>query len=584
MSAGCSCNILSSGYWICFKLETTQSTNADGADGCLQWDGDSNNVKIELETLIGIDAVGVTREILPPLTDGVGVGVKYHITFTGLNVRGNIPPLQILDVGLNGCLDAHSLSGNFSKDIAPIAVEQIETPYVPFYKIQTTTNISYDASFANMKAALKALSQACTVDVSQKVNCHGYSWENITFLEMEGGSYSPLLALSANGANLSADVDPGISVVALQHVKVPALTGGTPTFTRVAAINPFGIGPFTMSNPGSIEVSPQPLSEPVDVFAEATSLSSILVQWNPPQETGGRPISHYKIENDKLPSFTGGQNSGLLSPSSSGAVSDVQSVTVKINNEGLSEKEMYLWGTFLLAFDCQKSNQLPFNASPDEVRSALEALCNVEEVHVTRSIHCSHDPSIGFMRPEGYTWLIVFVSLKNMGDQHYRSTSKLSSRNSHRLSVDSLYLFKCSDVHCSTCSIGGRAVANVGTVQEVQEINVPTSPSSVTIGGEASEIIFIGDSLSNVEAKNGMGKILVICEGCVRDAIGSNDSILLHFSSFQGDLPPVMVSDPVVVVCETIQGKSQLVVGRASYSDHTRLDFGPRLVCESICI
>ena len=47
------------------------------------------------------------------------------------------------------------------------------------------------------------------------------------------------------------------------------------------------------------------------------------------------PISHYKIEYDKLPSFIGGQNNGpfgsvLLSSSSSGAVSDVQSVTVKI--------------------------------------------------------------------------------------------------------------------------------------------------------------------------------------------------------------------------------------------------------------
>ena len=143
---------------------------------------------------------------------------------------------------------------------------------------------------------------------------------------------------------------------------------------------------------------------------------------------------------------------------------------------------MYLWGTFLLAFDCQKSNQLPFNASPDEVRSALEALCNVEEVHVTRSTHCSHDLLIGCMTPKGYSWLITFVSLKNMGDQHYRSTSKLSSRNSHRLSVDSLYLFKCSDVHCSTCSIGGRAVANVGMVQEVQAINVATSPFQLRLG------------------------------------------------------------------------------------------------------
>ena len=459
-------NTLSSGYRIRFKSETTQSTNAGGAAGCLQWDGDANEVKIELETLIGIDAVGVTREILPYLAGGVGAGVKYHVTFTGLNVRGNVPPLQILDVGSNGCLDAHSLGGNFSEDIAPITVEQIETPYVPFYKIQTTTDIPYDASSADMKAALEALSQACMVDVSRKVNRHGYDWD-ITFLETEGGSYSPLLALSANGANLSADVDPGVSVVALQNVEVPALTGGTTTFTRVAAVNSFGMGPFTMSNPRSIEVSPQPPSEPVDVFAEASSLSSVLVQWNPPRETGGRPISHYKIEYDKLPSFTGGQNSGpfgsvLLSSSSIGAVSDVQSVTVKINNEGLSEKDMYLWGTFSLAFDGQKTDQLPFNASPDEVRSALEALCNVEEVHISRSIHCSHDPSIGCMTPEGYTWLITFVSLNNMGDQHYRSTSKLSSRDSHRLSVDGSYLFECSDVRRSTCSIGGRAVANVG--------------------------------------------------------------------------------------------------------------------------
>ncbi len=56
---------------------------------------------------------------------------------------------------------------------------------------------------------------------------------------------------------------------------------------------------------------------------------------------------------------------------------------------------MYLWGTLSLAFNGQKSDQLPFNALPDKVRSALEALCNVEEVHVTRSIHCSHDPPIG---------------------------------------------------------------------------------------------------------------------------------------------------------------------------------------------
>ncbi len=92
--------------------------------------------------------------------------MKYHVTFTGLKIWGNIPPLQILDVGLNRCFDTHSLGGSCSKDIASIAVEQIKTPYVPFYKIQTTADIPYDASSADMKAALEALSQACTVDVS----------------------------------------------------------------------------------------------------------------------------------------------------------------------------------------------------------------------------------------------------------------------------------------------------------------------------------------------------------------------------------------------------------------------------------
>ena len=495
------------------------STNAGGADGCLKWDGGANNVKIELETLKGIDAVEVTREILPPLTGGVGAGAKYHVTVTGVNGRGNVPPRQSIDVGSNGCLSAHSLGGIVSDDITLIAVEQIESPYVLIYKIQTTTDIPYDATSADMKAAHEALSQACTVDVSRKVNCHGYSWD-VTFVGTEGNSYSPLLALSANGAPLSAEVDPGVSVVDIQHIEVPASTGGTPIFIRVAAVNSFGMGPFTLSIPRPIEVSNQPPSEPIDVFAEATSQSSILVQWNPPKETGGRPISHYKIEYDKLPSFTGGQNSGpfgsvLLSSSSLGAISDVQSVTVKINNEGLpSDKEIFLLGTFSLAFDGQKTDQLRFNASPGKVKSALEALCNLEEVRVTRSIHCSHDPSIGCMTPEGFTWLITFVSLKHMGNQHYRPTSMLSSHASHRLSVDGSYLFECSDVLRATGSIGGKVVANIGTVQEVQEIHVASSPFSVTIGGETSEVINIGDSLSVVEeklnayTKNEIGKIL----------------------------------------------------------------------------
>jgi len=569
-------SVLSSGFRVRFQSEITQTTTDGGAEGCLKWDGDANDMKLELETLLGIDGVEVSRDELSSIPGGVGAGVNYKITFTGLNVRGNIPPLQVVDVGSNGCLDAHTLGGTFGQDLAPITVQQVEIPYVPFYEIQTTNAIPFDASSADMKASLEALSQACTVDVSREINRHGYSWD-VTFVHIEGSTYSPLLALSANTENLSADIDPGVSIVDVQHVEVPIETEGVAYFARVAAFNSFGMGPYTSSNPRAIEVSPQPPSKPVDVFAEVISDSEVLVQWSPPLENGGRQVTHYKVEYDELSSFTGGQNSGpfgsvLVSSSSVDGVSDVQLITVKIDKEGLvGNNEAYLSGTFSIEFDGQKTSQIPYNASPTEVKTALEDLCNIEEVSVTRSIHCSPDPSIGCMTPEGYSWLVHILN-NNDGDQHYRHTSKLSTRTSHKLSVDGSFLFECSDVSRSTCSIGGNAVANVGTIQEVQSITIASSPFSVTIGGETSEVINIGDSISDVEDKlnaysvNGVGRISVTCHSCVEDVVSSGDSLLLYFSSYRGDLPSVIVSDPAVVVSEVAKGSSQFVVGRAPYS------------------
>ncbi|KAL7554112.1 hypothetical protein ACHAWF_017504 [Thalassiosira exigua] len=567
---------LSSGFRIRFKSETTQRTTVGGTEGCLAWDGASTDLKSELQTLEGIDSVEVAREDLPSIPGGVGAGVKYSVTFTGANVRGNVPPLQIVDVGSNGCLDAHLLGGDFGEDLAPIVVEQVETPFVPFYEIQTTVDIPYQASALDVKEGLEALSQVCEVRVSRKINRHGFSWD-VTFIEINASAYSPLLPLSANGGNLYADVDPGVSVATVANVEVQTDSGGTPYFVRVAAANTFGVGSFTQSNPRAVEVSPQPPSGPVDVFAEAISDTEILVQWNPPVENGGKPITHYKVEYDESPSFTSGPNGGpsgslSLSSSSIGTISDVQSVTVKIDRSGLgNDEEAYLSGTFSLSFDGQKTGQLPFNASPENVKAAVEGLCNVDEVHVTRTMHCSPYPAVGCMAPDGYTWLVTFVSLNNLGDQHRRHLSTLSPRESHKLLVDGSYLFECVDVSRSSCSIGGRSSVNVGTVQEVQRITVASSPFSVTIGGETSEIIALGDSISDAEtklntySKNGVGKVAVTCEDCLGGVINSGDSLLLHFLSFRGDLPPVIVSDPAAIVGEVTKGSSQFVVGRSTF-------------------
>lgn len=565
-------NTLSSGYRLRFKFETTSTTTASGLGGCLKWDGDADDIKVELETMSGIDSVQVSKEVLPGLTNGVGAGVKYFITFTGLNVRGNVPPLQLVDVGTNGCLDAHDLGGNFGDVLAPIVVEQVEVPYIPMYEVQTTVDIPHDASAADMKAAIESLSQACTVNVSRQLNRNGFSWD-ITFVETKESTFSPLLVISVNGENLSAYVDPGVTAVGLQQVEVATTAGGIPYFVRVAAVNSFGLGPFAVSNPRAVEVSPQPPSEPVEVFIEAISDEEVLVQWNAPLESGGKPITYYKIEYDELSSFTGGQNGGPMgsvsvSSSAIHSISDVQTITVKIDKQGA----MYLSGSFSLAFEGQSTGQLPYNASPRDVKDALEKLCNVGEVEVTRSIHCSPELSIGCMEPDGYSWLVTIVSVYEIGDQHQRYTSKLSTRTSHKLSVDGSYLSECSDVSRTTCSVGGRAVANVGTTQEIQSITIADSPFSVSFGGETSAIINLGDSISEVERKlnaysrNGVGKIDVTCIDCSEDTIGSGDTLLVHFVSYRGDAPTVTVSDGDAVVSEVVRGTSQFVVGRSSYS------------------
>ena len=567
---------LVSGFRIRFKSETSQTATDGGAKGCLRWDSDALQLKAEMETLKGIDSVEVTREHLPAITGGEGEGVKYYVTFTGDNVRGNVPPLEIVDIGTNGCLDSHSIGGVFSEDIAPVAVEQVEISYVPMYEVQTTTDIPYDASAADMKAAIESLSMACSVDVFREVNRHGYSWD-VTFIDASSSPFSPLLAMSANEQNLSANVDPGVDVADLQKVHLQG-TEGVPLFVRVAARNSYGTGQFVSSNPRAVEVSPQLPSEPTDVFGQAISDSEIFIEWNTPLDNGGWPVTHYKIEYDTSSSFTSGVNSGpvgsmSVSASAKSVVSDVQTVTVKIDSDGLSDGEVYyLSGTFSLRFDGQQTSQLPYNVSSEKLKAALEELCNINEVSIARSIHCSPDPAIGCMEPDGFSWLVTFISVNHNGDQHHRHSSNLSPSVSHKLSADGSYLFECNDVSRAVCSIGTYAMATVGTVQEIQSITFATSPLTVTIGGETSSAILIGDSLSVVEEKlnmystNGVGKIAVTCQTCVGDTINSGDSLLLHFLSFRGDLPDVIVSDSEATVSEFIKGVSQFVVGRSTYS------------------
>lgn len=94
----------------------TLGTGGDGGAslnddvGCLVWASgplssdasrDMLTLERELENFAAIDDVRVKQTLT--VTAGVRVTVEYTVEFMGVQVRGKMPRLQILDVGTNGC-------------------------------------------------------------------------------------------------------------------------------------------------------------------------------------------------------------------------------------------------------------------------------------------------------------------------------------------------------------------------------------------------------------------------------------------------------------------------------------------------
>ena len=590
-----------SGFRLRFGSEITDTATAGGAKGCLQWDGDASDMKAELETLAGVDAVDVSRESIDYEADVTGAGFRYTITFVGDNVRGNVRPLQVIDVGENGCLDAAAdeAGGKFSNDLEPIVIAQESISFVPLYRVQTTEEIPFDASAMDVQSAIENLSLTCKVEVERSMDGNGYSWD-VTFAstrdEQEDGPHSDLflLPMTINGENMEAHVDPSISIVGLQHVAVPSIASGIPHYVRIAAVNSFGMGPYVSSNPSSVEPSLQTPSASNHIYAQAISNTEVLVQWEAPTEDGGSPVTHYKVDYDTSSTFSSGINNGAMgsttiSSSDRRGISDVQFVTVQMSGGGSGSDSggsptKYLSGTFVLNFDGQTTRQLPHDATAEMVEDALEELCTVpvsadgrrSKVSVSRHLHCGDNQSQSCMNPEGYTWIVTF---EDPGDRYYRYSSWLGShRYSHQLKVDGTHLQECTDIQRTACVpsslSGGNAMAYAASTPETQQIIIGTSNFTVSLAGQTSDAISVEGTRDELEEKlSGMpsvGHVVVECSTCALVGSGSNeiapgDTVFITFLSMRGDVPLMTVSDPSASVSEVIKGSPQPVIGRSTY-------------------
>eukprot|EP00957_Ditylum_brightwellii_P067202 5100456-Ditylum_brightwellii.AAC.1 len=103
--------VINSSSRVWFDGETSQNLTSGRAKGCLQWDAEAMEFESEINTLNIIDSVKVSKDIVNYVAGVTGAGIIYHITSTGANVRGNVGPLEVVDVGKNGCFDAHNSGG-----------------------------------------------------------------------------------------------------------------------------------------------------------------------------------------------------------------------------------------------------------------------------------------------------------------------------------------------------------------------------------------------------------------------------------------------------------------------------------------
>lgn len=508
-------------------------------------------VEAEIEAFGKVDQVVVSRSVNNSV-DQYHLQ-EYTVTFTGAAVSGNVPQLKVVDLGSNGCgRIANATSGQ-------VAGETVQEAFVPIYRVQNTEDLAFNAAAADVKAAIEALSGACKVDVSRTVRGNGYEWL-VTFADEHKNRL--LRAMRPNALLLDnvADVIPQVVIIPILRVGISTPKSGVPYYIRAAARNAVGAGRFRTSTPTSIQPASQPPGAPRFATVAAVSDTELFVQWESPISDGGESVSEFIVEWDLAETFdtaTGGGavGSALVYATVKGSIADVQAVRLSID-DGL-----YISGSFVLEYDGQRTNSMPFDASSVGVESALESLCTIGDVSVSRSL----GPANG-----GYTWLVTIVAPaagEDAGDGMISTTSALQGVKAHKLKADGENLLACGDEGRQGCwSDPDRTSLGVETKREMQRLLCqPTAAFTLSYAGESSSSLSQAANATDIEealeAFYAIGDVTVV-GSC--DPAG-NSYVYVTFENAAGDLP-ALSSTVDGDFEEVFRGSAQVVVGRKPFS------------------
>lgn len=562
-------NVASSGFRLKFGDEITSTTTSGGESGCIRWDATSEELRDELQSLPNIDYVNVSSREIAFVENVTGGGKAYSITFSGNLVRGDVDLLEVIDIGKNGCFDSSIYNGTFLTGLDNVSISKERFSTVPVYTMQRTSQIPYNATDKDVKAALEELSLVCKVNVERFPRLNGFIWD-VTFLSQhcqDCPACKSARKLIGNNVGLEAEMEPNLSIIGLKKVTLPVSPTSSHFFARLSAKNSFGVGPSTSSYPISTKALRQVPGQVGDLVIGVISNSEVLVQWESPPYPMGEDVTHYKVDFDISSDFNSGVNNNpigslFVSAQSDSSIYDVQSITVGKNSN------KYIDGSFILNFDGQKTEHIKVDASAEEVEKALEELCTIDDVTVSRHLDCSITAPNDCKRPQQYTWMVTFVSATNSGNQHPLFISKHMSHRGHRLQIENIFLRECSDITLQDCVPIVEKLGFVGSTPEVQQFTMGLLPFRLSFKGQVTDLISSSSGLQKLksELESISIKTDVSCSSCFDGNLAVGDVINITLLSVNGDAPPLIHSDENVSVIEIRKGSFQPVVGQASYS------------------
>jgi len=299
------------------------------------------------------------------------------------------------------------------------------------YAGQRTGYLPYTTTAAAMKTALEQLSTIGTVDVtrSDETENRGYVW-SVTF-QTEMGNIASMVtdskALTGTDAKaVVTQVRKGVAppfnstlggthplnydrmtdlsslrYYIVYHQRddyIEQLRQGVPYYVRVSAINSVGEGAYAVSTPRSTLPISLPPTQPTDVNLVVIDGYSLNVTWHPPIHDGGKSIDKYKIEWDNADIIAEVQSVTITSPvtkevqivntnattiyeeqviytSSVGTGNFVNEIqTIKCNANG---------GSIKLTFNGKQTDAISWDATDDEIATALQSLSTIATVTVT---------------------------------------------------------------------------------------------------------------------------------------------------------------------------------------------------------